>query len=56
MLRLYVTFASPGSVNDHDAIKETSLPSLLHNVLVGFIIIGDAAYEASEKIFSVLWG
>ena len=50
----YFAFASPGSVYDHDAIKETSLPSLLCNVPAGFIIIGDAAYEASEKIVPLL--
>ena len=52
----YFAFASPGSVNDCDAIKETSLPFLLCNVPVGFIIIGDAAYEASEKIVSLFYG
>ena len=51
----YSDFASPGSVNDRDAIKETSLPLLLRNVLAGFIIIGDAAYEASEKIVSLFY-
>ena len=43
-------------MNDRDAIKETSLPSLLHNVLAGFIIIGDAAYEAYEKIVPLFYG
>ena len=43
-------------MNDHDAIKETSLPLLLHNVPAGFVIIGDAAYEAAEKIVSLLYG
>ena len=52
----YFAFASPGSVNDRDAIKGTSLPSLLHNVPAGFVIIGDAAYEASEKIVSLFYG
>ena len=52
----YFAFASPGSVNDCDAIKETSLPSLLCNVPAGFIIIGDAAYEESEKIVSLFYG
>ena len=52
----YFAFASPGSVNDHDAIKETSLSLLLHNAPVGFIIIGDAAYKASEKIVSLFYG
>ena len=52
----YFAFASPGSVNDCDAIKETSLPLLLCNVLAGFVIIGDAAYEASEKIVSLFYG
>ena len=42
-------------MNDRDAIKETSLPLLLRNVLAGFIIIGDAAYEASEKIVSLFY-
>ena len=52
----YFAFASPDSVNDHDTIKETSLPSLLCNVPAGFIIIGDAAYKASEKIVPLLYG
>ena len=52
----YFAFVSPGSVNDHDAIKETSLPSLLCNVPVGFVIIGDAAYEAPEKIVPLFYG
>ena len=50
----YFAFTSPGSVNDRDAIKETSLPSL--NVLAGFVIIGDAAYKASEKIVPLFYG
>ena len=52
----YFAFASPGSVNDCDAIKGTSLPLLLCNVPAGFVIIGDAAYEASEKIVSLFYG
>ena len=52
----YFASASPGSVNDHDAIKGTSLPLLLHNVPAGFVIIGDAAYKASEKIVSLFYG
>ena len=52
----YFAFASPGSVNDHDGIKETSLPLLLCNVLAGFVIIGDAAYKASEKIVPLFYG
>ena len=43
-------------MNDCDAIKETSLPSLLRNVPAGFVIIGDAAYKASEKIVSLFYG
>ena len=43
-------------MNDHDAIKGTSLPSLLCNVPAGFVIIGDAAYDASEKIVSLFYG
>ena len=43
-------------MNDCDTIKETSLPSLLRNVLAGFIIIGDAPYKASEKIVPLSYG
>ena len=43
-------------MNDRDAIKGTSLPLLLCNVPAGFVINGDAAYEASEKIVSLFYG
>ena len=36
-------------------IKETSLPLLLNTVPVCFVIIGDATYEASEKIVSLFY-
>ena len=52
----YFALVSPGSVNDRDTIKETSLPLLLRNVLAGFVIIGDAAYKASEKIVPLFYG
>ena len=52
----YFALGSPGSVNDRDTIKETSLPLLLRNVLAGFVIIGDAAYKASEKIVPLFYG
>ena len=52
----YFAFVSPGSVNDQDATKGTTLPLLLHNVSVGFIIIGDTVYEASEKIVPLFYG
>ena len=43
-------------MNDHDAVKGMYLPLFLCNVPAGFVIIGDAAYEASEKIVSLFYG
>ena len=43
-------------MNDRDAIKKTSLSLLLCNVPAGFVIIGDAAYQASEKIVPLFYG
>ena len=52
----HFTYFAFASVNDCDAIKETSLPLLIRNVPAGFIIIGDTVYEASEKIVSLFYG
>lgn len=53
---LFFAVASPGSVNDRDAVKETNLLDLLSNVPEGYVVLGDAAYEASEKVVPMYYG
>ena len=53
---IFVAVAAPESINDRDAIKETPLPYLLRNLPQGFVIIADAAYEATEQLVSLFYG
>ena len=53
---IFVAVVAPGSINDRDAIKETPLPYLLHNLPQGFVVIADAAYEATEHLVSLFYG
>ena len=53
---IFVAVTAPGSINDRDAIKETPLPYLLHNLPQGFVVIADAAYEATEHLVSLFYG
>ena len=53
---IFVAVAAPGSINDRDAIKETPLPYLLRNLPQGFVVIADAAYEATEYLVSLFYG
>jgi hypothetical protein len=53
---LYFGMAAPGSANDRDAIKECEAYQLIHNLPSGFVVIGDAAYEASEHLVPMYYG
>ena len=53
---IFVAVAAPGSINDRDAIKETPLPHLLRHLPQGFVVIADAAYEATEHLVSLFYG
>lgn len=52
----FFSVAAPGSANDREAIKETGLFDLLDNLPPGFALIGDAAYDPSEKIVPMFYG
>lgn len=52
----YFAIAAPGSTNDRDAIKETNFYKLMTRIPVGYCVIGDAAYEASERLVSMYCG
>ena len=53
---IYFSVAAPGSSNDRFALKESSLYQLLEMIPCGFCIIGDAAYETSEKLVALYYG
>lgn len=55
---LYLSVAAPGSVNDREAIKESLLLEELekNNTPAMFVIIGDAAYEPSERLVPMFYG
>jgi hypothetical protein len=53
---LFFSLAAPGSTNDRDAVLETGIPKALDNVPEGFCVIGDAAYEASERLVPLFYG
>jgi hypothetical protein len=53
---IFVSVAAPGSVNDRDAIQESGLLIQLQKLPKIFVIIGDAAYPASERIVPMFYG
>jgi DDE superfamily endonuclease len=53
---IFVSVAAPGSVNDRDAIQENGLQSALDKLPKIYVVIGDAAYQASERIVPMFFG
>ena len=46
----------PGSTGDNDACKECSLYHLIDNLPEAYVVIGDAAYGATENLISLYYG
>jgi hypothetical protein len=53
---IYIAVAAPGSQPDINAIARTNLPDVLAALPLGFFIIGDNAYPASEHLVPVFGG
>lgn len=53
---LFFALAAPGSVNDRDAIKKTTLIDHYKHIPPKLVIIGDCAYEPSEIIVPMFYG
>jgi DDE superfamily endonuclease len=53
---LFFSVAAPGSVNDREAVKESGLLEKLEQLPKEFIVIGDAAYEPSERLVPMFFG
>ena len=43
-------------VKDRQAIKESGLAALVANIPAGYIVIGDCAYQPTEKVISIFGG
>jgi DDE superfamily endonuclease len=52
----YAAMAGSGSANDRVAIKETKLYALMERMPKGFVVIGDAAYEPTERLIPLFYG
>jgi hypothetical protein len=53
---LYLAVAAPGSTGDNDAMSQISLASHLAKLPLGYCIIGDAAYTATEHLIPIYKG
>ena len=53
---IYVAVAAPGSSSDRQAVKDTNLLDKLKLIPDRYVLIGDAAYEPSEKIVPMYYG
>jgi DDE superfamily endonuclease len=52
----YFAVAAPGSSSDREALLDTNLPAMMEKVPDGFALIGDPAYEATEKMVPIYYG
>ena len=53
----YLAVAAPGSTGGgNDACKECSLYNLINNLPEAYVVIGDAAYGATENLISLYYG
>jgi hypothetical protein len=52
----FFAVAAPGSAPDRKALERTSLPRLLASLPLGYFLIGDCAYTASEQLIPVFGG
>jgi DDE superfamily endonuclease len=53
---IYMSTNSPGSTNDREAYKQTSVEKLLSNIPPQYVIIGDAAYQPTERVIPLYYG
>jgi DDE superfamily endonuclease len=53
---LFFAIAAPGSVNDREAVKETGLLEKLKQLPKLYVLIGDAAYEPTERLVPIFYG
>jgi hypothetical protein len=53
---LYLAVAAPGSTGDNDAMSQISLASRIAKLPLGYCIIGDAAYTATEHLIPIYKG
>lgn len=53
---LFFCISGPGSMNDREAIKESGLLDDIRNLPEPYVIIADAAYEATEQVVPVFYG
>jgi DDE superfamily endonuclease len=53
---IFFALAAPGSTNNRDAVLETGIPNAIDKVPENFCIIGDAAYEPSERLVPLYYG
>jgi DDE superfamily endonuclease len=52
----FIGLDGPGVMPDCDALKECSLHSLIEQLPLGYVTIGDAAYTATEHLASMYYG
>ena len=48
--------AAVGSANDRVAIQRTPLYELMNKMAEGYVVIGDAAYEPTERLVPLYYG
>jgi DDE superfamily endonuclease len=53
---IYYAVAAPGVTADRDAIKQCTLDELVEGLPLGYCIIGDNAYEPTERMVPVFGG
>jgi DDE superfamily endonuclease len=52
----FLGIGGPGVTKDRQAIKESGLAVLVENIPAGYIVIGDCAYQPTEKVISIFGG
>jgi hypothetical protein len=54
----FLGIGGPGVTKDRQAIKESGLAALVENIPAGYIVIGDCAYQPTEKVrlMTKKWG
>jgi hypothetical protein len=53
---LYIAVAAPGSQPDVNAVKRTSIDSILSQLPLGYFVLGDNAYKPSEYLVPIFGG
>lgn len=52
----YMAVAAVGSANDRVAIQRTNFYELMNKMPEGYVVIGDAAYEPTERLIPLYYG